>query len=73
MAVCGFECAVQVADVVATEYGAEVAECHRKAQVVVWLLLLRRYLDDVGAVLGAKGGAVLRTSAGRWREGIGDP
>ena len=53
-------------DVVAVEYGEEVAGCHRMLLVDVWLLLLlKRYLDVVWVVLEAKGGVGLRASAGR--------
>lgn len=53
-----------VVDAVLVIFGAEMAECHRKPPVAVRLLLLRRYLDVVWAP-EAKGGLVLRTSAGR--------
>ena len=66
MAFCGSEGAAQVVDVVAVEYGEEVAGCHRMLLVdVTLLLLLRRYLDVVWAVLETKGGVRLRASAGR--------
>ena len=72
MASCGFECTVQVVDVV-VEYGAEVAGCHRKALVVVWLWLLRRYLDVAWIVFEVRGGVALRVSTGRQCEEIGSP
>ena len=56
---CAFEGTVQVAYVVVVAKGVEMAECHRKALVVVWLWLLRRYLDAAWAVLEVKGGVVL--------------
>ena len=65
--------AIPIVDAVLVIYGAEMAECHRKPPVAVRMLLLRRYLDVIWAVLEAKGGVVLRTSAGRWREAVGDP
>ena len=56
------------------ECGGAMAECHRMVRAAVSLLLLRRCLDGVGAVLrGAKGGVVLRASTGRWREEVGNP
>ena len=52
---------------------AEMAECHRKELIVVWLWLLRRYLDAAWAILEAKSGVVLQALAGRRCEAVGNP
>ena len=53
--------------------GVEMAERPRKALVVVWLWLLRRYLDAASAVLEVRGGVVLQALAGRRCEAVGNP
>lgn len=66
------EGAFQAVDVVEV-CGVGTAEYHQRAQVAAQPLQLRRCPDVVWADLEARGGVVLRASAGRWREGVENP